>query len=242
MTTQQLQIILSGVLGDGGLYKNGRNFYFKCSCKHKEYIDFKSTFIPELLSEKWYRKSLNAGSYNDTPMHILRTKTSEELTAIKYMSLTEILDKLDDFGLAMWFFDDGSLHKTKFFYNLNTQSFSKSDNIVIKNWFKKKYNVKCTLAKDKSYYYLRINKLDGANVINNILRQYTLPCFVYKTSDPSNFKELPNTAKSIKVSLNGVEYKNIKTAAEAVGLKRDGLTRAFRLNKSEYRGYKLLRV
>lgn len=115
MTTQQLQIILSGILGDGGLYKNRHNYYFKCSCKHKEYIEFKSSFIPELLGTKWYRKDPNLGSYKQTPMHILRTKTAEKLTLLNNLTLIEILDKLDDFGLAMWFFDDGSLHKTKFF-------------------------------------------------------------------------------------------------------------------------------
>lgn len=125
---------------------------------------------------------------------------------------------------------------------MNTQSFSRYDNIVIKNWFKKKYNVKCTLAKDKTYYYLRINKLDGASLINDILRKYSLPCFAYKTSDPCNFIQLPNKAKSIKVSLDGIEYNSIKAAAIAVGLTTHGLTRAFKLGKSEYKGYKLLRV
>lgn len=48
---------------------------------------------------------------------------------------------MDDLGLAMWFYDDGSLHQTKLFYNLNTQAFSKETNEQIIVLFLAKYNI-----------------------------------------------------------------------------------------------------
>lgn len=47
------------------------------------------------------------------------------LKYINQMPLKEVLDNLDDLGLALWFYDDGSLHQTKLFYNLCTHKFSR---------------------------------------------------------------------------------------------------------------------
>lgn len=44
------------------------------------------------------------------------------------MDIETALNLMDDLGVALWFYDDGSLHKTKLFYNLNTQAFSQEIN------------------------------------------------------------------------------------------------------------------
>lgn len=91
----------------------------------------------------------------------MSTHASEDITKIRNMSIQEALELMDDLGLAMWFYDDGSLHQTKLFYNLNTQAFSKETNEQIIVPFLAKYNIYAvpTIERKKNgkeYWYLRI--------------------------------------------------------------------------------------
>ncbi len=88
-------------------------------------------------------------------------------------------------GVALWFYDDGSMHKNRYFYNLNTHAFSKEIQESLFVPFFNKLGIFPKLATDnkkdgRSFTYLRIDIHDGAFEINNILRKYPIKSFNYK--------------------------------------------------------------
>ena len=71
------------------------------------------------------------------------------ITKLHNLSLEDKLDLLDELGLALWFYDDGSLHKKNGFFNLNTHSFNEEiHQDVLKPYFEK-LGLKPDIYKDK---------------------------------------------------------------------------------------------
>lgn len=183
LNENQLQVILSGILGDGCIAtSNSNSTYFMTNCKYLEYINFKKDLLGDFCIN--IKENLKNG-YNQTPIWIMRSKSNIVLKTYKSWSIPRILSKLTTLGLAMWLYDDGSLHKKNLFYNLNTQSFSKEDQ---ENYFIPYFNslsiypkIQIENKKDgRIFYYLRIGKFSGADKITKILEQYPLKCYSYK--------------------------------------------------------------
>lgn len=74
---------------------------------------------------------------------------------------------MNDLGLALWIYDDGSLHKNKLFYNINTQGFPKEIQEELFIPFFNRFNIypKLTVERKRDgreFWYLRISKYEGA--------------------------------------------------------------------------------
>lgn len=184
LNNNQLQVFLSGILGDGYIAtSNSNSTYFGTNCKYEEYITYKQNLLGDLFKHK---SIVNKNGYKKSPIWTLRSKSLKELLILKNMSIQDILNNLDELGLALWVYDDSSLHKTDLFYNLNTQVFSKeiNENIFIP-FLKEKFNIIAKLGiehkKDgRIFYYLRISKYTGASIITSILNKYLINCYSYK--------------------------------------------------------------
>lgn len=183
LTNNQLQVILSGILGDGFLTKlKNKNSYFSTCCKYEEYINYKMNLLSDLFINKTYKEE---NGYCKTPIYVLRSKSDERLTKINNISLKEITNYIDELGIALWIYDDGSLHKNKLFYNINTHSFTKEEQEKYLIPLLNKYNIYPKLTKEvkkdgRTFYYLRISKYEGAYEVNKILQNYPIDCYKYK--------------------------------------------------------------
>lgn len=183
LNNNQLQVILSGILGDGHIAtSNSNSTYYITSCKFEEYIDFKADLLQDLFINKHLQKE---NGYSKTDIYILRTKSMIEYKMLEKLSIQEILDKLDTLGVAMWFYDDGSLHQKNMFYNLNTHSFTKEEQELYFIPFFNKMNIFPKITKEvkkdgRVFYYLRISKYEGAYEISKILSKYKIDCYKYK--------------------------------------------------------------
>lgn len=161
LSNEQLQVLISGKFGDGCLHtprNENSNSVYSTNCIHKEYIEYKHRLLGNLSFN--ILEEVNRGFKQNT-IYRFSTHTSEDITKIRNMSLQEALNLMDELGLALWFYDDGSLHKTKLFYNLNTQAFSKEENKEIFIPFLTKFGITAipTIEKKKDgreLWYLRI--------------------------------------------------------------------------------------
>ena len=213
------QVLIASMLGDGGMSKND---IFSTGCKYKEYVDYKYNILKKYALANWYRFIPHNG-YKDKEYHKLTLKKNKEITAICRQPLEDLLNSLDLFGLAIWFYDDGSLHNKKDFYNLSTHAFSKTEheNLIIPRL--KDFGLKPTLAIERKLdgrilYYIRINKKDGAEIINKALKKIPLSCYAYKTRPYDIMSTL--TEKSIYVIKSDgtrVDYTGINAAAKGEG-------------------------
>ena len=183
LNKNQEQVIISGLLGDGCITTTNTNStYFITNCKYEEYIDYKTYLLGNFFKNK--KLQLENG-YCKTPIYILRSKSSNLLLKYKKLSLPILLNNLTDLGIALWFYDDGSLHKRNLCYNLNTHSFTKEDQekyiIPFFNTLGIYPKLQIERKKDgRIFWYLRIGKFSGADKISTILEKYPIECYSYK--------------------------------------------------------------
>lgn len=219
LTNEQLQVLVSGKFGDGSLNtprSEKSNATFSTNCIHEEYLKFKKHLLGDLSFN--ITSEINRG-YKENIIYRLSTRASEDITKIRNMSIEEALKLIDDLGIALWFYDDGSLHKTKLFYNLNTQAFSEEVNRDIFVPFLKKFNINAipTIERKKNgkeYWYLRIPKYEGAYEVSQILSKYSLDCYSYKIWDSETIQKwskLQAQLKSVPLDIKDIHPRTLSS-------------------------------
>lgn len=127
-------------------------------------------------------------------------------------SIEKALSLLDELGIAMWFYDDGSLHNSKLFYNLNTHEFSKELQEDLFIPFFNKYNIYPKITKEvkkdgRIFYYLRISKFEGSYEISNILNKCPVNCYKYKVWSSETIQKWSKLQVELKNQGIGVSNK-----------------------------------
>lgn len=187
LTDNELQLLISLYLGDGCFIKPNvnSNYYVATSCVNEDSLIQKKSLTTNISFNTITKKS-NAEGYNKKGIiYKMHSKSDINITNFYLSSLEEKLNLLDELGLALWFYDDGSLHKTKHYYNLCTHSFSYEENQLIKNILEKKFNIKVDLRKESKkdgriFWYLSVGKYHGANYISECMNKYKIPSMSYK--------------------------------------------------------------
>lgn len=97
----------------------------------------------------------------------------------KYVNREDVV-KLDEFGLAIWYMDDGNIWNRKnrlSCITLNTQSFTKDDILFLIKMLWDKWQILATY--NKSNNTIRVSSKSCRKLIE-IVRPYILDCFKYK--------------------------------------------------------------
>lgn len=188
MTNNYKQLLISGILGDGSLCSNGRVSY---SCLHKEYLEFKTSLIPEM--ECKITTKLNSGYNKENAISTFATRANELGKRFYNSPLSEIVEDIDELGLALWFYDDGSLHKKNHFFNINTHSFSEEEERNVLIPLLNRFNIFPKIMKERKkdgreFTYLYVAKHKGVFEITRILRKYPIKCYEYKQIPDEEFK------------------------------------------------------
>lgn len=205
LSNEQIQVLLTGKFGDGCLSTPKScvdNSLYSSNSIHEEYVDFKMKLLGNLASKK---SRISSNGYAKTPIWQFHTHVSPDITKIKNMDIETALNLMDDLGVALWFYDDGSLHKTKLFYNLNTQAFSQEINQDLFVPFLSKFGIfaKPTIERKRDgreFWYLRISRYEGAYEITQLLNKYPVHCYNYKvwsSETIQNWSKLQEQLKSI---------------------------------------------
>ena len=205
LSNEQIQVLLTGKFGDGCLSTPKScvdNSLYSSNSIHEEYVDFKIKLLGNLASKK---SRISSNGYAKTPIWQFHTHVSPDITKIKNMDIETALNLMDDLGVALWFYDDGSLHKTKLFYNLNTQAFSQEINQDLFVPFLSKFGIfaKPTIERKRDgreFWYLRISRYEGAYEITQLLNKYPVHCYNYKvwsSETIQNWSKLQEQLKSI---------------------------------------------
>lgn len=221
LNEMQKQVIISGILGDGCIRTTNSNSTYYCtSCKYKEYLEYKASLLGSLAKAIGYKK---CNGYCDTPIYTLRTKSMPVLKDWKDANVSTILANLIELGIALWFYDDGSLHKTNLFYNLNTQSFSED---IQEEYFISFFNnlgifPKLQIERKKDgrvFYYLRIGKFSGADKISAILEKYPVECYSYKRWSSETILKWSKFQEELKST--DIDFKTLNSQAQTAVFKR----------------------
>lgn len=180
---EQTQVILTATFGDGCIPK-GKSYY-KTNSIYRGYMFYKKNFLKDLCINE-PRHSINRGYKKGSLFHI-HTKYKECIRELHSLSIQEKLNKLTPLGIALWFYDDGSLHKNNHFYNLNTHAFTEEEHkkYLLPFFENLGWNLKPRIAYDRKkdgrvFCYLYFPKHEGAFEIAKLLREYYVPEFEYK--------------------------------------------------------------
>ena len=168
LSLSQEQIILGGLLGDASFYKEKKYVSFSQSESQFEYIKWKhDMFFQDNHLKSTYntwnnKKYLRYYFYyyiksnNDLCSFLckhLYSNNGRKKISLKY------LNRLTPLGLAVWWMDDGniSLSKRNRYGKLSTHCFNYEEHILLKKYFKDKWDINVSIKQEKGSYFLRFN-------------------------------------------------------------------------------------
>ena len=198
------QVLLGSLLGDASLSKPSKNAYYSCdhSPKQKDYLFWKANTLAENFR-------VNAGLYNNGPkyrLYKLKTNCSSILTELHYLFYTKsnkpkriwekivnpnVLEKLSPLAIAVWYCDDGAYIVRDKSCTLNTQGFTYKENLILKDYFLKKWKLKVVVQEDyrkshnKSYYKLVFHTAETFKFLT-LITEFIPESMTYKLGHLSN--------------------------------------------------------
>ena len=92
------------------------------------------------------------------------------------LNIAELLTPL---SLAFWICDDGDFHKINHSVRLNTQGFTLAEVELLAKTLNDKWNLKCTLNKDKGKFVIRIPK-SSLPILQSLLKDIMPPMMLHK--------------------------------------------------------------
>lgn len=210
ITDNAHQIILGSILGDGYISKISRNensklnlnscLRIKHSLKQKAYCLYKQSLLEKENIIIYTKEKLPNQKICFIENRQIKDNGSFELITQKNISINFyrnefynsekiITDKIFDLkplGLAIWYMDDGSKHKSS--YYLHTDGFNiESQQILIKMLYKN-FNIKSVLHKTKSNYNIYI-KQESKDLFTNLIKEFICDNMLYKLHNLGRVKQ-----------------------------------------------------
>jgi hypothetical protein len=186
------QFIRASLLGDGSIPKlRGTNCHlsFGHSEKQLPYLEWKRDFLRNFhLANNISKYTHNSPRYKSGSCisYHLHSKTHPIFTEFrtKYYQDRKIINredfiKLNEFGLAIWYMDDGNIWKQKgsSVLTINTQCFNEEEVKFMIDFLIEKWGFRCTLNKNENT--IRISALSADKFIS-IIKPYIVKCMEYK--------------------------------------------------------------
>jgi hypothetical protein len=204
MTREDKALLIGLVIGDGSLNvrrdKRWENSFhsqlnFTHSAKQRQYVEWKSKLLQTIFGGKAPKVTdINNNGYPGVRM----SKSNKYFRVLKRYLYADnkktiplkALNRLTPKALAIWWMDDGCLYEKKrngkthaWELYLNTY-LTDSENLVIIDYFKNKWDISWKLNRDKGKSRLRCSTVEGRKFLD-IVRKHVLevPCMAYKAKN-----------------------------------------------------------
>ncbi len=180
LTEEQESILIGSLLGDGAMRKK-RNALLEINhCyAQKVLVDWMFGKFKELVktNPKWRKGNGKREAYRFVTQSLPILNPYYDQFFKNGRKRIPINLKLNPLALAVWFMDDGS--KTYSSIYLNTQQFSKEEQLILIDLLKAQFGIESTLNKDKIYFRIRI-RTGSAKKFINLVKPFVLDEFRYK--------------------------------------------------------------
>jgi len=183
LTQEQKSLIVGTILGDGYLriIPRRKNAFLEVnhSANQKDYVDWKYSVLQSIVKSG---PKLRNGNGNRVACRFY-TRCHQEITdlfRIFYKDGKKIIPddlKINPFGLAVWYMDDGSRSGGSVY--LNTQQFLIEDQNKLQKLLLNQFNIISSLNKDKEYMRIRVRTAD-AKKFCDIIREFIPQSMQYK--------------------------------------------------------------
>jgi len=178
LNNDQYQILLGSILGDGCVCKTPSGRYrlrIIHGMMQQSYCEWKANMFCENT------QIIDHNGYSGKQAIRFCTKLidlAKDIPKEKYNITQWIIDDLDPRGMAIWYMDDGSLHRKAYNVNLCTHTFDMDTHKRLVAKFKM-YDIDCTISDNKGYHILRMNTINTLKFFN-LIGQYIHPTMRYK--------------------------------------------------------------
>lgn len=228
LTDEQLQFVYGSVLGDGCLKRKDFNCNVHLELGHGlkqiPYLDFKAAAFEGLHGAKYTRDSDGAAYIATTPLYELERLCSYKSGVGKlkiYQIPQEIIDNLDELGLAIWYMDDGTYggYHEKYGSGKSTICcFKFKDKHRMIDMFKNRFGLNPSI-KDRGFVF------DSENTIklHSIIARFVIPSMAYKIhpkfhylfdyvhkGSKFEYKTITNTVLKVENCVKGQSHKDYK--------------------------------
>ena len=186
LTDRQYNLVIGTILGDGCLLKPhnwGTNYRLQIehSNKQKNYVFWKYSELSNWIISppKFYPKT-NSWRFR-TISHPIFTELAREFYPDgKKIVSQKVLNKItDSLFLAVWYMDDGNSRKDARAYGISTYSFSKKENVFLKQLLKKNFGLEVAIHWDGKGNRLYIPVKTGLKFEKTIY-PFIIPSMLYK--------------------------------------------------------------
>ena len=183
------QFFLGSFLGDGSFRKSSKTesknarFTVGHGEKQTDYIDWKLDFLKQkgIKASIYYhtvkdvrvKKGFYTSAFLKTETNPIFNKYDDQYKPKKLIDYN-FLKKLDSFGLAIWFMDDGSVTKNSF--QISTCGFEIEEIKILQKILLENFNIKTNLVTSKEIYI----KAESKYVFINLIQKYIIPSLKYK--------------------------------------------------------------
>lgn len=171
ISDKQKELITYSLLGDGCIAGNNV-FIASHSQKQKDYLFWKYELLKDLCNQEptYYEEKtseIRGKKITTAPAYRFNTKKINELEEIKNKSVFEIIQNLTDFGLSIWFLDDGYRGSS---WELCVASYTDEEKQLILKKFTEKGLTSAHLRSSDSRY-IRMSTKDSRTVDSIILKE-----------------------------------------------------------------------
>jgi hypothetical protein len=187
--TELEQFFIGSFLGDGSFRKSSKTksknakFTVGHGEKQTEYLNWKLNF----LKEKGIKASIYYHTVKDSRIKkgyyisgFLKTETNPIFNIYdnQYIPKKSIdynfIKKLDNFGLAVWFMDDGFVTKNSF--QISTCGFEIKEIQILQKILLENFNIKSNMVQSKEIYI----KAESKDLFIKLIEPYIIPSLKYK--------------------------------------------------------------
>lgn len=180
LTEEQKSILIGTLLGDGTMRKK-KNAHLEVNhCyAQKALVDWIfSKFRDFVITEpKWRKGNGKREAYRFATRSLpIFTPFYDQFFLNKKKIIPSDL-RLNPLILAVWFMDDGCRSRSSIY--LNTQQFSKDEQLRLIQILKDQFGIESTLNKDKIYYRIRI-RTESIKRFIELVKEFVLEEFKYK--------------------------------------------------------------
>lgn len=181
------RLIEAMTIGDGAITPISPRLKIRHCVAQKDYLFYKYELLKGVLKTPYYVPNNGYGAYESY------TKTSSFLKALRKRAysngkkrISNLVNSLDERGLAIWYMDDGSLIRRKRDNKIHSCEViistytSLEEAELLKEYFMDTWQIPFGLKFNKSKYSLRCGTKVGRQFLE-IVNPYVIPSMKYKT-------------------------------------------------------------
>ncbi len=211
LSNEEKQVILGSLLGDGSLAinKGGVNAFYReiHSLNQEEYILWKFKYFKKFDVRKKRGKTFDMRTKKEYHRILIWTKTHPQLTTLhklfyneKKRLTNEVLGLIECMGLAVWYMDDGYYSYGRNRCYLSTNCFSYEEHVVIKEWFREKWDIEVQIHKSGKAYNIHFSG-NNAEKFLKLVEPFIIKSLKYKLGQliPENLNKITVKQNSARI-------------------------------------------